>query len=299
MSSARLIVLIGDGDESRTFTECRKNWKAFLNGRKVPCDVYFHRSDFSKPYGLVRRDGDTLIAGVSDVLGSNEPPSAYESETRWSQQESRAINRRLRAILEYLYQTERHSFSVYFTTLTSAVSLKAITALSETLGANAYCGVPVFLDIQDSADKFCFVSGAGALIGPENVALLRGHQDLTTDVLNDVNHGLSLQSSYRTAVRRADVTNLNIFDESVKLALFRGIDAAASRGIFHLRVKNCSVREKHRHDVDPDIHIYALHRLNSTNYRIDSNFVSNLKTLPSIVSRHELERYDPFVIDLA
>lgn len=250
-SKHKIYLLIGYGEESKTFIKSREVWTSHLKNNYDVTPYFNTLMPEASPDTVIER-GDELSVGCRGLILEDNLKSNYDSTLRWSESERvKVIHRRMKSF-EYLLRVNDSPFWVVITTVTSAISLsRLIGFLNSFECSDFFAGAPIYKEIPYSDELFVMLSGAGMILSSDLVKLTVDRKNsLNWSTLDDVWTSLILNDIPRVFLKRYDFTTEVSYTEADEQRIKNQIQNAFLEGHMHFRVKNTNNNIK-REDIDP------------------------------------------------
>lgn len=246
----KLIILVGYGTESKTFSRARLVWERLLE-QHDDVEIFFNSASAAKKNEWLEwKNADFVSHVYSD---NSHIKSEYDETAQWTlDQLSTQLKRELIA-LNYLRLSNSKPFWVFLTSVTSIISIKRLVSYISNAKCENFLAGHLMSGSTVSADfDFTILSGAGTLISSDLVALLldRQHQ-IPKNIYNDVWLSAILKDIPRKNLPRFDFLDAERFDASTFNDVLSKTAEAFNSGHYHFRVKSHKLIGKGRENVDP------------------------------------------------
>ena len=254
MSRRKFVVITNYGPESKTFSECRKNW-AFYSSQFPTVPLYVFREAGNETSPGIEYDGQDYVVALDQNKYPLELHSTYHDNSNWTVTQLRRIFERWTQQIKYVINHHPDHYVVY-TNVTAFFSFQAIEELVVHLpGERIYAGWPLFY----RPEKIFYHSGSGILLSPDVARLLVDRAlklNYSGTEAGDLVWGRLLKDVPRTVLPFAQITPQDLKTTNL-IEQIRFIDKYLGQGHYLFRIKNGGLNTP-RELIDPPLQLYLM-----------------------------------------
>jgi hypothetical protein len=267
MTRRKFAVISNYGSESKTFSECRKNW-SFYSSQFPKVPFYIFREAIEETSSGIAFDGQDYVITLDQKKYPVESHSTYHENSTWSVTQLRRIFERWTQQIKYVITHHPDCYVVY-TNITAFFSFQAIEELLSHLPSeHVYAGWPLLY----RPEKLLYHSGSGILLSPDVARILveraSGFNYLGTEA-GDLVWGRLLKDVPRTVLAFAQITPQDLKTTNF-VEQIRFIDRYIEQGHYLFRIKNSGLATP-REIIDPPLQLYTM--------------IQSLKDVPDKITR--------------